>query len=71
MCNFVKYSRTPPQKTYLQWLEAIDIHNEHKYSFCDSAIIAAAIEGGAGVLLSEDLTDKQQIKGLIIKNPFI
>jgi len=51
--------------------EAIDIHNEHKYSFWDSAIIAAAIEGGAGVLLSEDLTDKHQIKGLIIKNPFI
>ena len=52
-------------------LEAIDIHNEYKYSFWDSAIIAAAIEGGAGVLLSEDLTDKQQIKGLVIKNPFI
>ena len=52
-------------------LEAIDIHNEHKYSFWDSAIIAAAIEGGAGVLLSEDLTNKQQIKGLVIKNPFI
>jgi predicted nucleic acid-binding protein len=52
-------------------LEAIDIHNEHKYSFWDSAIIAAAIEGGAGVLLSEDLSDKQLIKGLVIKNPFI
>jgi len=52
-------------------LEAIDIHNEHKYSFWDSAIIAAAIEGGAGVLLSEDLTNKHQIKGLVIKNPFI
>ncbi|MFZ3138554.1 MAG: PIN domain-containing protein [Thermodesulfovibrionales bacterium] len=52
-------------------LEAIDIHNEHKYSFWDSAIIAAAIEGGAGVLLSENLTDKHQIKGIVIKNPFI
>jgi len=52
-------------------LEAIDIHNEHKYSFWDSAIIAAAIEGGAGVLLSEDLTNKHQIKGRVIKNPFI
>lgn len=71
MCNFVKYSGASPKKTYLQWLEAIDIHNEHKFSFRDSAIIAAAIEGGAGILLSEDLTDKQQIKGLVIKNPFI
>ena len=52
-------------------LKAIDIHKEHKYSFWDSAIIAAAIEGGAGVLLSEDLTNKHQIKGLVIKNPFI
>ena len=52
-------------------LEAIDIHNEYKYSFWDSAIIAAAIEGGAGVLLSEDLRDKHKIKGLVIKNPFI
>jgi predicted nucleic acid-binding protein len=51
-------------------LEAIDIHNEHKYSFWDSVIIAAAIEGGAKVLFSEDLTDAQKIKGIIIKNPF-
>jgi predicted nucleic acid-binding protein len=52
-------------------LEAIDIHNEHKFSFWDSAIIAAAIEGGAGILLSEDLTDKHKIRGVVIKNPFI
>jgi predicted nucleic acid-binding protein len=52
-------------------LEAADIHKEHKYSFRDSAIIAAAaVEGGAGILLSEDLTDKHKIKGLVIKNPF-
>lgn len=52
-------------------LEAIDIHNVHKFSFWDSAIIAAAIEGGAGILLTEDLTDKYKIKGIVIKNPFI
>ncbi len=52
-------------------LEAIDIHKEHKFSFWDSAIIAAAVEGGAGILLSEDLTDKYKIKGIVIKNPFI
>jgi predicted nucleic acid-binding protein len=51
-------------------LEAIDIHSQHKYSFWDSVIIAAAIEGGAGTILSEDLSDKQVIKGIIIKNPF-
>jgi predicted nucleic acid-binding protein len=52
-------------------LEAIDIHNEYKYSFWDSVIIAAAIEGGAKVLLSEDLADKQKIKGIVIKSPFL
>jgi predicted nucleic acid-binding protein len=52
-------------------VEAIDIHSEHKYSFWDSVIIAAAIEGGAKVLLSEDLTDTHKLKGIVIKNPFI
>ena len=52
-------------------LEAIDIHSQHKYSFWDSLIIASAIEGGAKIILSEDLADKQIIKGVAIKNPFI
>lgn len=51
-------------------LEAIDIHGRHKYSFWDSVIIASAIEGGAGVLLSEDLSDSHKIKEVVIKNPF-
>jgi predicted nucleic acid-binding protein len=52
-------------------LKAIDIHNEHKYSFWDSVIIASALEGGAVTLLSEDLSDKHKIKGIVIKNPFV
>ncbi len=51
-------------------LDAIDIHAQYKYSFWDSAIIASAIEGGAGIILSEDFSDKQVIKGITIKNPF-
>jgi predicted nucleic acid-binding protein len=51
-------------------MEAIDIQSQHKYSFWDSMIIAAAVEGGAGTILSEDLSDKQAIKGIIVKNPF-
>lgn len=51
-------------------LAAIEIHEEHKFSFWDSMIIAAAIKGGAKALLSEDLSDNQEIEGLIIKNPF-
>ncbi|HEX8949082.1 MAG TPA: PIN domain-containing protein [Dissulfurispiraceae bacterium] len=51
-------------------LEAIDLHNEHNYSFWDSVIIASALEGGAGSLLSEDFSNTHKIKGLVIRNPF-
>ncbi|TAL24664.1 MAG: PIN domain-containing protein [Nitrospirae bacterium] len=52
-------------------LDAIDIHSQHKYSFWDSLIIASAVEGGAKTILSEDLADRQIIKGVAIKNPFV
>ena len=37
-------------------LEAVEILLRYGYSFWDSLIIEAAIRGGAGALLSEDLT---------------
>jgi len=67
-------------KDFLKWktvivdgeiiMDAIDIHSAYKYSFWDSVIIASAIDGGAGTLFSEDLSDKQTIKGIVIRNPF-
>ncbi len=51
-------------------LDAIDIYQEHKYSFWDSMIIGAAIKGGATALLSEDLSNGQTISGVTIRNPF-
>ena len=51
-------------------LEAIDIHTQQKLSFWDSMIIVSAIGGGADTILSEDLSDKQVIRGITIKNPF-
>jgi predicted nucleic acid-binding protein len=51
-------------------LEAIELHSSHKYSFWDSLIIQAAIKGGASLLLSEDLSGGQTIRGVTIKNPF-
>jgi len=51
-------------------LEAIELHSSHKYSFWDSLIIQAAIKGGASLLLSEDLSGGQSIRGVTIKNPF-
>lgn len=51
-------------------LEAIGIHSQYKYSFRDSMIIAAALRGRCETLLSEDLSSRQTIEGLVIKNPF-
>jgi len=51
-------------------LEAIELHANHRYSFWDSLIIQAAIKGGASLLLSEDLSGGQSIRGVTIKNPF-
>jgi len=33
-------------------------------------MFSPAIDGGAGTLFSEDLSDKQTIKGIVIRNPF-
>jgi len=52
-------------------LDAIDIHQEHKFSFWDSMIIASAVKGGTAELLSEDFSDGQIINGVAIRNPFI
>lgn len=51
-------------------LKAIDVQEKHGFSFWDSMVIAAAITGGAAVLLTEDLSDGQKISGVEIRNPF-
>jgi len=51
-------------------LAAIEIHSRYQYSFWDALIIQAAIQGGATLLLSEDLSDGQTIQRVKIKNPF-
>jgi predicted nucleic acid-binding protein len=51
-------------------LEALNIQAKHKLSFWDALIVQAAIKGGAGILLTEDLSDGRVIEGVRIKNPF-
>jgi len=51
-------------------LKAIDIQERYRFSFWDSLIIQAAIQGQARILLSEDLPDGQVVKDLKILNPF-
>jgi len=51
-------------------LKAIDIQERYRFSFWDSMIIQAAIQGQARLLFSEDLPDGQVVKDLKILNPF-
>jgi predicted nucleic acid-binding protein len=51
--------------------DAFRISRRYRFSFWDSLIIAAALEGGCTSLYSEDMQDGQVIEGtLVIKNPF-
>jgi predicted nucleic acid-binding protein len=50
---------------------ALDLRERYGFSFYDSLIVAAALEGGCTRLLSEDLQNGQEIEGLRIENPFL
>ena len=52
-------------------LDAIDLHKSHGYSFGDCLILAAAESGGCSLLLSEDFSPGQTIRGVTIRNPFV
>ncbi len=51
-------------------LRASDIEERHQLSFWDALIVTAALAGGAGKLLTEDLNPGQTLEGLLIENPF-
>jgi predicted nucleic acid-binding protein len=51
-------------------LHATQIQDRHQLSFWDALIIAAAAQGGADTLLSEDLNPGQIIAGVRVVNPF-
>jgi len=48
----------------------LEVQAETRYSFFDSLILAAAIQGGCSYLCSEDLQDRQVVRGVEITNPF-
>ncbi|MDR3243635.1 MAG: PIN domain-containing protein [Elusimicrobiota bacterium] len=50
--------------------QAIYLQGRYKFSYYDSLIISSALENDCKYLFSEDLTDKQEIEGLVIKNIF-
>lgn len=49
---------------------ALTIAASYGYSFYDSLIVAAALEAGCNLLISEDMQDSQKIGDLVISNPF-
>jgi len=68
-------------KRYLSWqvvtntpemiLLASEIQARHLLSFWDALIIAAAQQGGAKTILTEDLNHGQLIEDIRIENPFL
>jgi predicted nucleic acid-binding protein len=51
-------------------LLASEYQERNQLSFWDAMIVAAAVQGGATVLLTEDLNAGQLIEGVQVRNPF-
>jgi len=47
------------------------LEEKHKLSWWDSMLIEAALQGGAGTFLSEDLQHGQKFGQLTVRNPFV
>jgi predicted nucleic acid-binding protein len=50
-------------------LAAVDTSQRHQIALWDSLIVEAAVRGGCDRLLTEDLNDGQEIRGVRIWNP--
>lgn len=51
--------------------KAINISNEHHYSYFDSLMIASALENSCSILYSEDMHHEHTIDKVKIINPFL
>ena len=52
------------------YAKAVELQQRYAFSFYDSLIVAAALEGGCKRLLTEDLQHGQRIGALRVENPF-
>jgi len=50
---------------------SLELQSETQYSFYDSLIIAAALQANCLILYSEDLHHRHNIRGMIVRNPFL
>ena len=53
------------------YVETLRLASSYSLSWYDSVVVAAAIEGGAHVLYTEDLQHGQEFGTLRIENPFL
>ncbi|HSI40614.1 MAG TPA: hypothetical protein VLA00_08735 [Xanthobacteraceae bacterium] len=51
-------------------LQAVAVHRRFGFSFYDAALVAAALEYGCNLFLSEDLSHGQRVDTLQIIDPF-
>jgi predicted nucleic acid-binding protein len=52
------------------FVSALQVHGQHRFSWYDSLIVAAALEAGCSILYSEDMQHGVVIHGMRIENPF-
>ena len=52
------------------YARALELRERYRFSFYDSLIIAAALEGGCTRFYSEDLQHGQRVEQLVVENPF-
>ena len=65
------WTRFPVQEMTLALLErALEITATHRFSYWDSAIVAAARALGCRELYTEDMSHGRQVDGVTIINPF-
>jgi predicted nucleic acid-binding protein len=57
--------------THANVLDAVRMQRRYKLSWWDAMIVMSAIETGAQVLWSEDLTHEQRFGDLVVRNPFL
>jgi predicted nucleic acid-binding protein len=52
------------------FMEAFELYSEHRLSWYDSLIVAAAEQGGCSLLYTEDMQHGRRIGNLKIEDPF-
>ncbi|MBS1815959.1 MAG: PIN domain-containing protein [Acidobacteria bacterium] len=69
--NSVMFPLTVVQPSYEFYMQGLDIHENYRFSWYDSLIVAAALQAECETLYTEDLQHGQKIGAMRIVNPFV